>query len=143
MRYIEDKAAESFVYDVVIFDVNSSESESGVSCPPLPFVEENFLTKVIEILDPECGLFLMNLVARSTIKKQEIEKRLCTLFASVGCVKIPGFYLNVLYFCSKRKLDLETREDMDAMVATLLKNTDLLQRSLSVDKFWENMTIVR
>ncbi|XP_021641462.2 uncharacterized protein LOC110636194 isoform X2 [Hevea brasiliensis] len=60
--------------DVLIIDVDSSDSSSGMTCPAADFVEESFLLTVKDSLS-EQGLFVVNLVSRSSsIKDMVIER---------------------------------------------------------------------
>ncbi|KAL3634275.1 hypothetical protein CASFOL_021329 [Castilleja foliolosa] len=52
-------------HDILIVDVDSSDSSSGLTCPAEDFVEESFLLSAKKSLSEE-GLFVINLVTRSS-----------------------------------------------------------------------------
>ncbi|KAL5702867.1 hypothetical protein ACHQM5_028031 [Ranunculus cassubicifolius] len=61
--------------DVLIIDVDSSDTSSGLSCPHPNFVEESFLVSVKESLS-EKGLFVINLVTRSPAITESVVSRI-------------------------------------------------------------------
>ncbi|KAF5192434.1 Methyltransferase-like protein [Thalictrum thalictroides] len=65
--------------DVLIIDVDSADSSSGMSCPHPDFVNESFLVSVKESLS-EGGLFAINLVSRSTAIRKMVISRLKAVF---------------------------------------------------------------
>ncbi|KAL0392577.1 UNVERIFIED_CONTAM: eEF1A lysine and N-terminal methyltransferase [Sesamum radiatum] len=61
--------------DTLIVDVDSSDSSSGLTCPAADFVDESFLLTVKSSLS-EQGLFIINLVSRSSAAKVAVYSRL-------------------------------------------------------------------
>ncbi|RAL48243.1 hypothetical protein DM860_005667 [Cuscuta australis] len=68
--------------DILIVDVDSSDSSSGLSCPAADFVEESFLAAVKESLS-EQGLFIVNLVSRSPAIKEMVSSRMKSIFKAI------------------------------------------------------------
>ncbi|VFQ79255.1 unnamed protein product [Cuscuta campestris] len=68
--------------DILIVDVDSSDSSSGLSCPAADFVEESFLASVKESLS-EQGLVIVNLVSRSPAIKQMVFSRMKSIFKAI------------------------------------------------------------
>ncbi|KAF3629173.1 hypothetical protein FXO38_27834 [Capsicum annuum] len=65
--------------DILIVDVDSSDSSSGLSCPAADFVEESFLMAAKDSLSDQ-GLFVINLVSRSQAIKDSIYSKLKSVF---------------------------------------------------------------
>ncbi|KAH0739845.1 hypothetical protein KY290_038550 [Solanum tuberosum] len=65
--------------DMLIVDVDSSDSSSGLSCPAADFVEESFLMAAKNSLSDQ-GLFVINLVSRSQAIKDSIYSKLKSVF---------------------------------------------------------------
>ncbi|KAI7726748.1 hypothetical protein M8C21_026653 [Ambrosia artemisiifolia] len=61
--------------DILIVDVDSPDSSSGMTCPATDFVEESFLKIVKNSLSEE-GLFVINLVSRSPSIKEMVISRM-------------------------------------------------------------------
>ncbi|PWA56281.1 S-adenosyl-L-methionine-dependent methyltransferases superfamily protein [Artemisia annua] len=61
--------------DILIVDVDSPDSSSGMTCPAADFVEESFLKTVKTSLSEE-GLFVINLVSRSSAIKEMVISRM-------------------------------------------------------------------
>ncbi|KAM7261401.1 hypothetical protein ACFE04_008768 [Oxalis oulophora] len=62
-------------FDILIIDVDSSDSSSGMTCPAADFVEQSFLQTALDSLS-EQGLFVVNLVTRSAAIKDSIVSRM-------------------------------------------------------------------
>ncbi|XP_050372239.1 uncharacterized protein LOC126790137 [Argentina anserina] len=95
--------------DIVIIDVDSADSSSGMTCPAANFVDESFLQCVKDALT-ENGLFIINLVSRSQDIKDTVILRMKSVFShlfhlqleedvnevifalpSASCIKEDGF----------------------------------------------------
>lgn len=46
---------------VIMFDCDSKDSSIGMTCPPKPFIETEFLKKVDKILHPEGNIYKVKL----------------------------------------------------------------------------------
>ncbi|XP_026400862.1 methyltransferase-like protein 13 [Papaver somniferum] len=68
--------------DILIIDADSSDSSSGMTCPPEDFLEESFLLSVKKSLS-EGGLFVINLVARSKAIREVVVSKLKKVFDSL------------------------------------------------------------
>ncbi|KAI3440829.1 Methyltransf_11 domain-containing protein [Psidium guajava] len=65
--------------DILVVDVDSEDPSSGLSCPAADFVEEPFLRDAKSSISKQ-GLFVVNLVSRSTKIKEMVISRLKTVF---------------------------------------------------------------
>ncbi|KAK4482583.1 hypothetical protein RD792_009746 [Penstemon davidsonii] len=72
---------------ILIVDVDASDSSSGLTCPAADFVEESFLTTVKDSLS-EQGLFIINLVSRSSAVKGAIYSRLKKVFSNLFSLQL-------------------------------------------------------
>lgn len=73
--------------DVLIIDVDSPDSSSGMTCPAADFVEESFLLTVKDALS-EQGLFIVNLVSRSQAIKDMVISKMKTVFNHLFCLQL-------------------------------------------------------
>ncbi|KAL2530193.1 S-adenosyl-L-methionine-dependent methyltransferase superfamily protein [Forsythia ovata] len=73
--------------DILIIDVDSSDLSSGLTCPASEFVEESFLLTVKYSLS-EQGLFVINLVSRSSAVKDKVFSRLQTVFSNIFSLQL-------------------------------------------------------
>jgi hypothetical protein len=64
---------------IVIVDVNTNDSSQALSCPPKPFVESQFLSRVKDILIPG-GLCIVNVVTRDSKVRDEIQSTLQSVY---------------------------------------------------------------
>ena len=78
-------------------EANGCSHSSGLSCPPENFVEDPFLQKAKELLS-EGGLFIINLVSRSSSVREMVVSRL----KAVRCVMPLWFPLHRTPKISKR-----------------------------------------
>lgn len=82
--------------DIVIIDVDSSDSSSGLTCPAADFVEESFLQIVKDSLS-EQGLFVINLVSRSSAIKDIVVSRMKAVFSHLFCLQLEEEVNEVLF----------------------------------------------
>ncbi|KAL3506430.1 hypothetical protein ACH5RR_031812 [Cinchona calisaya] len=82
--------------DLLIVDVDSSDSSSGLTCPAADFIEESFLLTARNSLS-EQGLFVINLVSRSPTIKDLVFSRMKTVFANLFYLQLEED-LNVVIF---------------------------------------------
>ncbi|WJX53121.1 hypothetical protein P8452_39152 [Trifolium repens] len=72
--------------DIIIIDVDSSDSSSGLACPAPDFLDESFLETVKDKLS-EQGLFVVNLVSRSQAIKDMVLSRMKKVFSHLFCLQ--------------------------------------------------------
>nr|QTZ19574.1 methyltransferase 13 [Bixa orellana] len=86
--------------DILVIDVDSSESSSGMICPAPDFVEESFLLTVKGALSVQ-GLFVINLVSRSSAIKDMVVSRMKMVFSHLFCLQVEEDVNTVLFgLCS-------------------------------------------
>ncbi|KAI3794952.1 hypothetical protein L1987_37593 [Smallanthus sonchifolius] len=73
--------------DILIVDVDSPDSSSGMTCPAADFVEESFLKTVKNSLSEE-GLFVINLVSRSPAIKEMVTSRMKGVFSKLFSLQL-------------------------------------------------------
>ncbi|KAK2644013.1 hypothetical protein Ddye_019208 [Dipteronia dyeriana] len=87
--------------DVLVIDVDSSDSSSGMTCPAADFVDESFLLTVRDTLS-EQGVFIVNLVSRSQAIKDKVVSRMKTIFSHLFCLQLEEDVNLVLFgLCSE------------------------------------------
>ena len=69
----------------IIVDVDAKDTSVGMSCPPVAFVQEEFLTNVYEALTPQ-GVLVMNISSRNEKVYMEALETLLTQFGRCGTV---------------------------------------------------------
>ncbi|XP_028064961.1 eEF1A lysine and N-terminal methyltransferase isoform X1 [Camellia sinensis] len=82
--------------DILIIDVDSSDSSSGLTCPAADFVEEYFLSAVKNSLS-EHGLFIINLVSRSPAIRDEVVSRIKMVFNNLFHLQLEEDVNEVLF----------------------------------------------
>ncbi|KAG7378237.1 hypothetical protein PHYPSEUDO_010391 [Phytophthora pseudosyringae] len=87
LKYVAEQstAAEKPSFDSIIVDVDAKERDVGMSCPPVSFVEDAFLTHVHSLLAP-CGVLLINVSCRDSGLYKEIIARLQRVFSGSRAV---------------------------------------------------------
>ncbi|KAI5349839.1 hypothetical protein L3X38_002730 [Prunus dulcis] len=86
--------------DIVIIDVDSADSSSGMTCPAADFVQETFLQTVKDALS-EKGLFIINLVSRSQAIKDSVISRMKVVFSHLFCLQLEEDVNEVIFgLCS-------------------------------------------
>ncbi|CAN6234754.1 unnamed protein product [Urochloa humidicola] len=136
IKFVEDSVAAnhsvsngsaSNAIRILIIDVDSSDLSSGLSCPPENFVEDPFLQKAKEFLS-EGGLFIINLVSRSSSVREMVVSRLKAVFKHLYSLQLEEDINEVLFASpSERYLDIN---NLDAAVT---KFKDLLKFPVDVE----------
>ncbi|XP_062225427.1 uncharacterized protein LOC133924070 [Phragmites australis] len=112
---------------ILIIDVDSSDLSFGLSCPPENFVEDSFLLLAKEFLS-EGGLFIINLVSRSSSVREMVVSRLKAVFEYLYSLQLEEDVNEVLFVSpSERYLEIN---NLDAAVTKL---KDLLKFPVDVD----------
>ncbi|XP_011073798.1 methyltransferase-like protein 13 isoform X2 [Sesamum indicum] len=110
--------------DTLIVDVDSSDSSSGLTCPAADFVDESFLLTVKNSLS-EQGLFIINLVSRSSAVKGAVYSRLKKVFSNLFSLQLEED-VNEVIFALKTDSPIEEEQLSEACEA--------LARSLELEK---------
>ncbi|XP_050218891.1 uncharacterized protein LOC126669462 isoform X2 [Mercurialis annua] len=107
--------------DVLIIDVDSSDSSSGMTCPAADFVEESFLQTVKDSL-AEQGLFVVNLVSRSSAIKDMVISRMKMVFNHLFSIQLEEDVNMVLFgLCSESCIDKDVFPEAAVRLEKLLK----------------------
>ncbi|GMI64319.1 hypothetical protein like AT2G31740 [Hibiscus trionum] len=108
--------------DIIIVDVDSSDSSSGLRCPAAGFVEESFLRNIKDALS-EQGLFVINLVSRSPAIKDAVISRMKEVFSHLFCLQLEG-EVNLVIFglCSESYIEQDCIPEAALRLDNLLKS---------------------
>ncbi|KAK3416988.1 hypothetical protein EUGRSUZ_H02738 [Eucalyptus grandis] len=82
--------------DILVVDVDSEDPSSGLSCPAADFVEEPFLKDAKSSISKQ-GLFVVNLVSRSTKIKEMVISRLKTVFSHLYSLQLEEDVNEILF----------------------------------------------
>ncbi|KAH7833760.1 hypothetical protein Vadar_009400 [Vaccinium darrowii] len=82
--------------DILIVDVDSSDSSSGLTCPASDFVEESFFCAVKNSLTGQ-GLFVINLVSRSSTIREMVVSRMKMVFSNLFHLQLEEDVNEVLF----------------------------------------------
>ncbi|KAL0548017.1 hypothetical protein IC582_012456 [Cucumis melo] len=93
--------------DILIIDVDATDSSSGMTCPAADFVEEPFLLAVKDALS-EQGLFIINLVTRSPTINDMVVTRMKGVFNHLFSLQLEEDVNEVLFALPS---DLGIKED--------------------------------
>ena len=85
-------------YDIIMLDVDSKDISSGLSCPPQPFLQPDFLDLLSSRLI-RGGMLVLNLVCRDSVLRADIVKDLSDIWQSVLSYKLEE-EVNEILFCS-------------------------------------------
>ena len=98
LAHIRDTTSQ---YDVVMLDVDSKDISSGLSCPPPPFLQPDFLASLSSRL-VRGGMLVLNLVCRDSVLRADIVKDLSLIWPSVLSYKLEE-EVNEILFCSNNE----------------------------------------
>ncbi|EOY05203.1 S-adenosyl-L-methionine-dependent methyltransferases superfamily protein, putative [Theobroma cacao] len=117
----DEETGRSTTIDILIVDVDSSDSSSGMTCPAADFVEESFLRTVKDTLS-EQGLFVINLVSRSSAIKDTVVSRMKEVFSHLFCLQLEG-EVNLVIFglCSESYIKEDCIPEATLRLEKLLK----------------------
>ncbi|XP_021290180.1 methyltransferase-like protein 13 isoform X2 [Herrania umbratica] len=117
----DEETRRSTTIDILIVDVDSSDSSSGMTCPAADFVEESFLRTVKDALS-EQGLFVINLVSRSSAIKDMVVSRMKEVFSHLFCLQLEG-EVNLVIFglCSESYIKEDCIPEATLRLEKLLK----------------------
>jgi SAM-dependent methyltransferase len=112
-------AAESL--DFLVIDVDSKDKTVGMSCPPVSFVETEYLQQISRLLKPG-GVLAINVSARDPAMLQLVCQRVQTVFATV--------------FLSQQDADVndEDRQDVNVVLFALKETSELPSKSKLVER---------
>ena len=90
-------------YDVIMFDVDSKDISSGLSCPPPTFLDTEYLGALSCRLT-KGGMFVLNLVCRDSVLRTEIVAKLTKLWNCVMSYKLEEEVNEILFCTNNEKL---------------------------------------
>ncbi|XP_015887230.2 uncharacterized protein LOC107422309 isoform X1 [Ziziphus jujuba] len=107
--------------DIVIIDVDSADSSSGMTCPAAAFVEESFLHTVKDALSQK-GLFVINLVSRSQAIKESVISRMKEVFDHLFRLQLEEDVNEVIFaLCSESSVKEDCFTEAACKLEKLLK----------------------
>ena len=118
-----ENAENDQLYDIIMFDVDSKDSRIGMSCPPKPFVEPDFLRCVSNCMSEE-GIFVLNITCRDPTLRLEVLSDVKNIFNNVLSYQIPQ-EVNEIFLCWKNCVS-----DINSKVT---KNHPVIKAFLSVN----------
>lgn len=96
LDFLKESTPESF--SAVLFDVDSKDTQIGMSCPPKHFLEPTVLDNIRKVLTKN-GLFVLNIVLRDSSLRPTVIKNLKNKFQTLVCYKLEED-LNEIIICS-------------------------------------------
>ncbi|KAM7488923.1 hypothetical protein LguiB_026407 [Lonicera macranthoides] len=105
---------------ILIVDVDSSDSSSGMTCPAADFVEESFLLTAKNSLS-EQGLFIVNLVSRSSAIKDLVISRMKVVFSDLYSLELEEDVNEVIFAVNTRDNNAIKEEDQFAQASHQLE----------------------
>ncbi|KAH7683107.1 Endothelin-converting enzyme 1 protein [Dioscorea alata] len=105
---------------ILIIDADSSDLSSGLTCPPTDFIEEPFLLSVKKFLSG--GLFVANLVSRSTGIRETVISRIKSVFTHVFSLELEEDVNEVLFASDTAAcIEMDHLPEATAQLQRLLK----------------------
>ncbi|KAL9237830.1 hypothetical protein vseg_012333 [Gypsophila vaccaria] len=106
--------------DIIIVDVDSSDSSSGISCPAPDFLEDDFFTTVKNVLSDQ-GLFIINLVSRSPSMKKMVISRMKAVFSRLYSLQLEQDVNEVIFAVNSTTFVMENMSEAATQLEKLLK----------------------
>ncbi|XP_060602078.1 eEF1A lysine and N-terminal methyltransferase-like [Ruditapes philippinarum] len=131
---------------VIMLDVNGSDVSVGMSCPPEPFVDENFLHCIKDSLF-NGGVFILNLVCRDDMLKTQVKQRIEKVFDVVFCHQIEDEVNEVIYALSVDNSSVESSKlksawEKNCQVLDKLARRGSVKADIDLVKEIENINIL-
>ncbi|KAH7290351.1 hypothetical protein KP509_30G043900 [Ceratopteris richardii] len=104
---------------ILIIDADSDDPSSGMSCPPVEFLEESFLLAAKRKLC-EGGMLVINLVARAKAPHSTVPDKLKKVFAEVYSLEVDEDVNRVL-FALPQKSEVNSLEDIVELAGMIRK----------------------
>jgi len=114
IEFVNKKVVEKKQYHVVIIDVDSKDLSEGLLFPPRPFMTEEFLKNVYEVLDDN-GILIVNLASRAQNVFDECILSFNSVFDAVCLIPIEAD-VNKVIFCMKNQV-ISSAKDKDHIKA--------------------------
>ncbi|KAI8779458.1 methyltransferase-like protein 13 [Biomphalaria glabrata] len=102
-QFLRELSTQGEKRDVIFVDVDSKDHSVGLSCPPLAFVEVDFLQTISSLLS-DTGVFVLNLASRDESIKTDILNRIQSIFTSCACLHLEED-INTIVYATNRTLD--------------------------------------
>ncbi|GAB2295689.1 hypothetical protein Dimus_029843 [Dionaea muscipula] len=115
--------------DLIIIDVDSSDSSSGLSCPAAGFVENSFLSTVSHALSQK-GLFVINLVSRSPSVRSAVVSRMKMVFSQLYSLQLEEDVNEVVFALKSSPCNKDKEEEDD----DLSEGAFQLEKMLKLDQ---------
>ncbi|KAL7148324.1 hypothetical protein ABFS83_06G170800 [Erythranthe nasuta] len=126
IKFVREKAnseADGSKVDVLIIDVDSSDSSSGFISPEADFVEESFLLTVKDSLSHK-GLFIFKLFTRYSSVRRVVYSNLRTVFSNLYHMYVDDDFVEII-FAVKKEAPVELDETCEALGRSLLDNYNM------------------
>lgn len=105
ITFIQQKVSEKQpqLYDLIVVDINATQDEimaefDGTSCPPPPFLKEDFLRNAASLLSPK-GLLLINSITYTDRGRQKISSLFKSVFSRVSSYRYKED-MNEVFMCT-------------------------------------------
>ncbi|KAL8051813.1 hypothetical protein ABFX02_06G172700 [Erythranthe guttata] len=129
IKFVREKANSEAVHadgskvDLLIIDVDSSDSSSGLISPEADFVEESFLLTVKDSLSDK-GLFIFKLFSRYSSVRRVVYSNLRTVFSNLYHMYVDDGFVEII-FAVKKEAPVELDEACEALGRSLLDNYNM------------------
>ncbi|KAL8027080.1 hypothetical protein ABFX02_14G072600 [Erythranthe guttata] len=121
----EEEGNNSFKVDLLIIDVDSSDSSSGLISPEADFVEESFFLAVKDSLSDK-GLFIFKLVSKFPSVKAAVYSKLKRVFSNVYHFYVDNDFVEIIFALKKDDpviAENELAEACDALARSVEHNS--------------------
>lgn len=144
LNFIKNSAEKGIKYKAILFDVDSKDTNVGMSCPPQSFLEGVVLKNVCKCIGNE-GIFILNLVLRDETLRDSIIKSLKAHFKTILSNKLEED-LNEILYCKSNKIDVKKFESdiktaADELNKTIRKKKIQSDDFVDVESLMESLTI--
>ncbi|KAL7102167.1 hypothetical protein ACP275_08G102300 [Erythranthe tilingii] len=128
IKFVREKAnseADGSKVDLLIIDVDSSDSSSGLISPEADFVEESFLLTVKDSLSDK-GLFIFKLIPKHyfTSMRAPVYSKLKRVFSNLYHMYVDDGFVEII-FAVKKEAPVELEEACEALERSLRDNYNM------------------
>jgi spermidine synthase len=125
--YVNNKETKEEYYDLIVIDVNNTESEENIS-PPLWLFDENVLNKIKGMLKGN-GMFVCNLLANNYKRYWDAFDKMKQVFGMMRYVD-NNEDMNKILFCFKNKITEEELNERERNNFDKMKNKEIADVSI-------------
>lgn len=137
INYLKKEATGNQRYQSVLFDVDNKDYALGMGCPPKAFLSEDIIDAVKTLVGPN-GLFILNLVCRDELLRENVLEDLKTHFCTIYSYKLKEELNEILYCQNSLTLNENLIEKSAKQLQGIFKKNKL-KNDLEINEIIESI----